>query len=396
MVYLFIAIFLGWFSFYFDFLNKKQGKSFPYILSWIMLVLLAGLRYKVGGDTYNYMYEFANSGSNFNFFLLNSSPNQRQPGWNLLVSISKLIADNFTSLQIILALIVNTTFFWFIKKHTKYYFTGIFIYYLFFYCYFNFEILRESLAVCSLMLAFNSLVNGKYKLYYLFVAIALLFHISAIFLIFFPLLYKMAKRIQLKFPGRKLILGVSMIAILIFIFGIFFTSFFQKILPPFIFNAILKSKIVQYNEYNFTVFGIISSLFYYVLVPLFFIQRLRKQYYTKELLSIMIIYVLVGSSITFYSIFFRFLNYLIPFYILVITESLLYLYNKDSNYNLNLGKVFFVFIFIFIIFTNKYFSRVKEVPSIRWYSHWYPYHSIFDKIEDPKRKKLADYQLNFK
>jgi len=395
MIYFSIALLLGWFSFYFDFLKNRTGRRFFYILSWAVLVLLAGLRYKVGGDTYNYIYEFNNFDSFFKTFLTPTNTfHERQPGWYFIVATSKLINSDFTTLQIILALIVNTTFFWFIKRRTPYHFTGVFIYYLFFYCYLNFEILRESLAVCVFMLSFESLLRRRYKIYYIYVALALLFHISAIFLIVLPLLFRIATTIFLKHNGKILLLKILLIASIIFIAGFLLNSYLQKLLPIFISNDLLQSKIVQYNDYDFTLFGILSSLFYYVAIPLFFIYKLKHQYRIQQLLSMMVIYVFIGASITFYSIFFRFLNYLIPLYILVISEYLLFLYKHNFNFKINLGKVFFAFIFIFIIFTNRYFAKVKDMPSVRWYSHWFPYHSIFDKVEDPNRKKLAEYQFH--
>lgn len=394
MIYLIVAIILGLLSFYFDFLKKKSGRRSFYILAWILLVLLAGLRYKVGGDTYNYMAEYDGLPDLSSLSLFKDvAVYGREPGWILVVAISKLFSDNFTSLQILLALLVNTTFFWFIKKQTRYYFTGILIYYLLFYCYMNFEILRASLAVCVFMLAFNSLINKKYKTYYLYVVLAIFFHISAVCLIFFPLLLKSANKVSLRYDRRSLVFRLLFIAILIFASGLFLRPVFEKILPFVGFNSIFHTKIRQYNSYDFTVFGILSSFFYYIIVPLFFINRLGKRYLHKEFLAMMIVYVLIASLITYYSIFFRMLNYLTPCYIIVITEYLFVIYNKKHNYSRNFGTVCIALSFVFVVFTNRYLARTKEYPSIRWYVHWYPYNSVFNKKVDRDREKLFQYQF---
>lgn len=54
MIYILIAFLLLFLSFYYDFANKKSYSSFWWIFMYWLLVAVAGLRYKVGSDTFAY------------------------------------------------------------------------------------------------------------------------------------------------------------------------------------------------------------------------------------------------------------------------------------------------------------------------------------------------------
>lgn len=379
MIYLIIFLFLSLLSVIFDFLKKKRGRKVFYFLAWLALFLLAALRYKVGGDTYNYIHEYQFLPSFNELFSSKSVEIHREPGWLLINATAKLFSNDFITVQIILSLIVNSTFFWFIKKYTKYYFLGILVYYVFFYCYVNFEILRESLALCVFMLGFESLLQKNYKKYYCYAITAIFFHVSAIILLFFPFFYNRSKKISTK---------IYIYPVVIFILGIILSQFMPTIFQLITFSSILSNKINSYNSYSFTVFGVLSSIVYYIIVPLYFITVLKKQKALVWLLPMLVIYTMIGASITLYTIFFRFLNYIIPFYIIILTEYFMYIYHKDQNYSVNFRTAFFAFILVFAIFSIKYLRAYKADPNIRWYSHWYPYYSVFDKTNDPNREKI--------
>jgi len=314
-----------------------------------------------------------------NLFSYQSIKFKREPGWLLINAIAKAFSDDFVALQVILAIIVNSTFFWFLKKYTKYNFTAVLVYYTFFYCYVNFEILRESLALCVFMFSFESLKNKRYKRYYCYALVAVFFHISAIILFLFPLLYNRAKTINRK---------VFIYPIIIFVIGLLLNQLVPGIFQEITFSSILSQKIKAYNSYSFSIFGILSSLLYYIVTPLFFINVLKKQKSLIWILPMLVIYTIIGASSTLYTIFFRFLNYIIPFYILILTEYFLYIYHKGKNYNVNYRTVIFSFMFVFFVFNNRYLRAYKEDPSIRWYSHWYPYTSVFNKVDNPAREKI--------
>ena len=147
MIYLIVLIILLFFAIIYDFGTADSGRDISYYLILVGLICLSGFRYKVGGDTFMYMEEFPNLPDLSGLSNYETGVNKRQPLWILFAAISKSISQEFYVLQIFHAIIVNTLIFRFIKENTKYIFTAVLFYFIGYYCYFNFEILRESLAI---------------------------------------------------------------------------------------------------------------------------------------------------------------------------------------------------------------------------------------------------------
>ncbi len=371
MIYLVIAFFLFFLSFRFDFLNQKVGRKVFYAVSYIILVLLSGLRYKVGGDTYNYMYVHDLLPNLYELYQFDNIVN-REPGWLLLTAITKIITPDFVLIQLIHALFVNAVFFRFFSRYSAYKFTCVFFYYIFFYHYFNFEILRESIAVSFFLLAIEHFKNNKLLKYYILAGIALCFHISSIFLFIFPLLYKLI-------PTRN----VFKFSSILFIINIFLGSIFSSILSIFLLGDILSSKINTYQEYSFTVFGITSSYILYLLVPYILLKNSRID--TNDFLyKFIVIYIYIGAMIPLFSIFFRFLNYMIPFYILLMVVFMMRILLRGKNYTINIGNSVIAFTVLFCILNFKLITKYEEEY---WFYRWYPYHSVLDKETGEVRER---------
>ena len=58
MIYIILLIFLSIPVVKYDLLAKKGGENLWFYSSLLLLILVAGLRYRVGGDTIVYMVEF--------------------------------------------------------------------------------------------------------------------------------------------------------------------------------------------------------------------------------------------------------------------------------------------------------------------------------------------------
>ena len=124
MVYLIILLALIVFSANYDFRGNLVCKANkPYMFMCICFLLLAGLRFFVGSDTHNYVYDFSvmpELSKLSEFHRLNS---RYQFGWDAYVCIIKSIFGNFVFVQLITAIIVNVIIFWFIRRNT----TNVFI-----------------------------------------------------------------------------------------------------------------------------------------------------------------------------------------------------------------------------------------------------------------------------
>ena len=117
MVYLIPLIFilLG-VTFYDTRINSGSGKIL-YFLSFLTLVILSGLRYKVGGDTLEYFRSFESQIPKLGQLKLETFTNLRyEPLWIIFNSVCKSIVDDFSFLQFVHAIFVNYILFKFFKN----------------------------------------------------------------------------------------------------------------------------------------------------------------------------------------------------------------------------------------------------------------------------------------
>ena len=380
MIYLIVLVILLFFTVIFDFGTEKYGKEIAYYGILIGLICFSGFRYKVGGDTYMYMEEFPNLPNISGLANYETGINKRQPLWVFLVAISKSISQEFYMLQFFHAIIVNTLIFKFIKVNTQYVFTGILLYYIGYYCYFNFEILRESISISIFLFSMRYLIDKKWFVYFSLSIIAFLFHFSAVILFLFPLL------INLKFSFLR--------ALLLFVFGVFFSSYFSAFVDSVNLVGGFITSMKGYVEYSPSLWGIIAIVVTYILYPTI-VYKLCNSFLKidSELYGLLYIYILIGAATGFFYIFFRFLNYLTPILFIFLTEILHGFFRRKDLRPIRMFVATTVFLLFSVIYMSTYFTDTsKLVYGSRWYSRWYPYYSIFDKKEDETRENLIRAQ----
>lgn len=339
---------------------------------FVYLVLLIGLRYMTGGDSYNYWRFFQDIDvfGKWNFSL----EEKYQPLFLLLMSISKSIYPDFMTFQLIHALIVNVCLFYFIAKYTQYRFAALCLCFLIFYINFSIEILRESLAVFVFILNYKSLEQNKWLKYYLGVGIALLFHLSAIFLIVLPFLK------WLKFDWKYLIISFMLFLVLLKISFIF--SIFENIEK-------VNDKISNYEEASY---GLKSTLLFFVvkaLIPIgtaFWAKYRLKMNVKFE--AMVCVYGLLGIASVFNTIIFvRFSNYLVLLYVISLTEILCPSFKRAaSSLQTYLALLLCVMLFISNSIITIYWPQ-------KYYVNWIPYYSVFS--EQSQRNEIPVERIDF-
>ena len=380
MIYLMVFIILLFFALIYDFGTEKYGKEISYYFILIGLICLSGFRYKVGGDTFMYMEEFPNLPDLSGLANYETGVNKRQPLWVLFAAISKSISQEFYILQFFHAIIVNTLIFRFIKENTKYVFTSILLYYIGYYCYFNFEILRESIAISIFLFSIKYLLNKKWVVYFSLSFIAFLFHFSAVILFLFPLL------LNLKFSFLR--------ALILFSLGIFFSKYFSAFVDSVNLVGGFVTSMKDYVEYSPSLWGVIFIIITYIVYPTIIYKTLDSYLKIKSNLYFFLnIYILIGAATGFFFIFFRFLNYLTPILFIFLSEFLQGFFRKKDLRPIRIFVATTIFLCISVIYMSTYFAdNSRLVYGSRWYSRWYPYYSIFDKKDDETREKLIRAQ----
>lgn len=378
MIYLFIALFFLLLTFLFE--NKKEKRliDFFYWIECLILILLAGFRYMVGGDTLGYMnmWEELPTLSELRYFDFLGA--NYQPLWYVVNAIAKSIYNDFTSFQFIHATLVNISIFVFIKKYSEYRFFAILTYYLMSFLYFNCEILRESMAICVFLFALPSLIEKKWIKYNLLITIAAFIHLSSCFLYLLPLLSPYFSKRE---STNSLLYAIIVICIIFnpYIYDLFINFFF----PPFgrySKRAQFESHIIGY------IAAFIRCLMIYILI------YIRQRYNICNLiidvglkfyflLSVTLIFLPIVAS--------RFMNYFQILFIIALVDVFWKLRKKQ------LMIVSSIMIF-FSLFTINYYTRDVSawtgIKDIRFGERFYPYYSIFEDIpQDILDRRRAIY-----
>ena len=342
---------------------------------------MMALRYKLGGDTFNYMSDFK-SFPYFGQLTFDSFAGLKYaPLWIVLFSLTKSLFGSFVYFQFVHAIFVNGIIFWFIQKYSRYKFASLALYFIYFYLYFNTEILRESISICLFLLAVPSFLEHKWKKYYALVIVAFLFHYSAIILFLFPLLKNLKTRVVYYLLALLLLYFVSLLVL--------------SFLPP-IFAELYKTYVVFEPNLG----GYLYTTICFILFPalLLFIQ---KKYLAEDFVFNSLVFIFFLISVYTYlspSIALRFFNYLIPITTIVFINFIGDLLVKRMA--ITSAVLFFIPCLLFFKSQEYLQDTSSIVPGTRFYFRWYPYTHVFgleskaqfDVIE--QRERWVDTYFN--
>lgn len=341
----------------YDFTSKYKGKNFLWIVIYIYLILLIGLRFEVGGDTLTYMswFEWAKPLSRWNPFDLE---NVFEPGFTFIVACVKEFGGEFYHFQIVHAIIINSCIFYFISKNTKYRFSSLLVGFLTYYIYFSTEILRESIAIFIFILNFKSFIYKKWIRYYIGIFFCIFFHLSSSFLLILPLLYK------LKFDASYLKYIILFIFVCIFLQPLF--SIIAEVAP------VVGDKAEGYGRHsNVGYLWAGLRILQFSIIPLLTLIICKYIFHIKPKYEIAyLILIILGIGILFSPIIFqRFTNYFYPLLALsladVICKNI-----RSKNHN----KIY-ASILLTIVITFGYGSFYIYLD---FYQRWIPYSSIYN------------------
>lgn len=356
----------------------NRAKILPYIILFVFVVLISGLRYRVGIDTLNYMEVYNSLPSIRNISNIFDSENNltMRPLFLLLVVMAKLFSNEFYVCQLLHAIILNTIIFVFLYKESKHPFFCVAMYLFVYFFYFNMEIMRESLAVGVFLLARNVLYQRQWIKYCVYVFIASLFHYSAFFMVIYPFIL----RLKLNKKFIYILLGSLWLFILL-----------KPVINTFLYavdSTLLVKKIMNYMDYSDSVSSVktfLVQLLKYSVLPfivLFLYKKHSKIPFKYE--SLVLFHILIGIGVVFYQVIFsRFTNYTQPFCVLLYAEFTYMVYKTFLIKN-----VFCVAASILIFVAILWDYNIHPVLGARRYNQWIPYYSIFNPQRDNIRESI--------
>ena len=366
----------------YDINGIKKNRDFWYVFILCLLIVIAGMRYRLGGDTPNYLYKFYHYTPQFWELSLKDFQWDSEPLFRLLNSFVFSFGGRFYIVQFLHAIFVNVLIFNYIKRHSQYIFTCVFFYFLWMYTYYNMEEFRASMSLVVCLFANDYKLEKKWLKGYLLFFIACLFHKSAYVLLITPLLFS----IRLNIYGYLLLIGAYFV-------GDIIQSQFGDYIELLEFSEAATDDLEGYvrsNRYleqsgNLNYF--IVQIFPFLLYPIMaFIYNKReggnpKLLELQPLLFLGLIFVVIQANI---ELAYRYVHFY-AIYIIFFLSQLFVDMIKVNKTSLGIAyvKALLLFIPLFIVI-----GRVQKDLYVRYY----PYSSIVERSIDKEREKAFRHQ----
>lgn len=367
MIYLLVVLYLIVLVFVYDVNRQTEGKELNYSIAYLIMVAVIALRYRVGGDTINYILNFEYFTprlEDLNLFTVT----KRQPIPAFLFSFVKTYLHDFVYIQAIFAIFVNTVIFWFFRTHTKYIFTALLLYAICFYMRLNCEIMRESLAIAFFLLGYDYLVKKRYLKYYIFAFLGFMCHASAVFLFLLPFMYSSVSWLW-KFVAGVTVAGIA---------GLVASTYLGNLLQIYV---------EAYSSYDSTFFGKLSISLFQICIPTI-LYLWAKPCTSLGIRKGVLAYAICGVGSLFFYILYRFNNYFMILYIVMVADLINYYYRIYRGSAQSLVKNCVVLTLFLTGFIMPYFSNISTGTDVsaKWYVRWYPYSSIFNPEKNQVRE----------
>lgn len=402
MFYIAIFIALLIMAYAYDYRGYNRGRNFCLLIIFIAMVLLAGLRFRLGQDTVIYIKQYESISPIYDIKAIDFRNSRYAPGYIFLTSIFKTFTSEFTVFQLFHAFIVNGVIFLFLKKQAKHLFFALFLFYVFMYLLLLFQQMRESLAVCIFLLAWPAFREGKWLWWYLAALVAMTFHVSASMMFVLPAICLPGVRQLFVFGKRTYI-----ICIVVLVVGtVIQTVFFRYVQLIAVTESMMeRAQVYSRSELSGTMLninGMIGRFFQMVLYPLIamaclYVKNKQKSgFFNKEniekieMMTIMSLYVSILSlSIPIIG---RYNNYFFLFSILIVSDWA-FTTVPFLGRTLRLHYIYWLLLFTPMIGfqVQKYFAPVNNSGTLRAYMVYYPYSSYFDQSKNEDREKTIRY-----
>lgn len=355
--------------------NRKE-----YIISCIILILFAGLRYRIGMDTVGYLDSFQEY-PDFHSFQWDRLVGyyDTDPLWLVLNILCKTIWNDFTLVQLVQASVVNVVVFIFVKKWSPLPFFTILLYYCLIWWNFCFEALREALAICFFLYAVDVLIEKKTIVgYYLKIWPIVFVHTFGMVTFLFPFLKYLR-------PNKTIIISIIVLLVAV----LYFASQLENVVNLLYFLPDrAKSQLAfyimndMYNQSSFSARGYFSFIIGVILPSIYIICVLYKESKKKEEYGYFVPFIIMFTICTILRlsvpIFFRLTNYFDLMLLIGMSQCWII---KDITLSTIKKIMISLSVLIIVVFRLYQLSMptVDDEPQYKCYMRYYPYNSIITK-----------------
>lgn len=363
-------------------------KSHRFWLLYVLLSLITGVSYALGGDKQTYLTEFSDYSPYFSdiFREMEAGIMERgqMPGWVLLNVLARAIFDSFYFVQLVEAFFINYVVFCIFKRYTQRVFFCVLLYCLSFqYFNMNTEIMREAFAIGFCLLGAEMLFRQRYGWMCLLFLLALLFHLSAIVMVvLFPFMrFDITPR---RFPFVLLAsLGMWLLSNLVYVVML------QTMSGP---ESMIFKKLLSYASFStgivaYFIYMVIYLVAPYVMLHLGIRSGSDDEAIVRQKKHYVACYLCIAIVVPSYLILARLFNYVIPILLCITCDLLFTLFQTKRRF---VPKVLCVLLF----WGYSVFQYVTYMPKIndRYLAMWFPYTTVIDEgsYDRTYREKIHD------
>ena len=263
MFYFVIFLLLTSFAILEHFNLNKNGRKFLTFIAWLILVLVAGLRFETGGDwdTYTDIFhrirplsdvihgKYGVSGIEFGYILLNSVI--KEFGGNIQYVFFIITFTNTT-------LLVDS-----LKKYTDRVLLALLIYYGVFYFQLEMIYTRQSLAVILSFFALRYIENRQFWKYLLIIGLAMTFHRMA--LVMLPFYFLLTRKVSASIWIFLVLTGALLMALNVSWFTFVYLQFSKLLGGEFYSRALFYTSEGQYAVVRGISVGFALNLLLFIL-----------------------------------------------------------------------------------------------------------------------------------
>lgn len=411
----------------FDLRRRNRYAQLAYWTFFVVLVIIAGLRYRLGTDSVVYEGDYEEVPKLWELGSFNFNSTRFEPGFIVIQSLTRSFSPDFMWFQFLHAIIVNLVIFWFINKNTPHKFLGIFFYFIILYLNLNMQVMRESIAVALFLLSWPLFRDGKWIYYYILVGLSTFFHTSAFLLLIIPLFCLPGVR-EFFVVGKRTVF----ICLAILLIGIFIQSRFASVFNMMAVTQRMMDRVHAYandsQSGNFlNIKGMVGQVIQFCLYPLlslyygsqWVLKKKRKKALRKdEIISLKEdkenlehireakiekrrqfrwqIIVLLGVYFMIFSIpmfiFRRYFNYF-GIFCLVAVATWSFSVIRSSKKKIRLSGLTWILILLPYLGLNlySYMAPASKGGTLKVYHVYYPYESRLDPKMDSDREAIYRY-----
>ena len=388
MIYFVVLILILILTIRYDINGKTEYRDQWYNAVLIILILIAGLRFRLGEDTLNYMYFFYNDFPSLFDLDIDTFLNSDQPPlWILLNSIVKTLGGRFFVVQLIQATILNALVLKFFKKHSSYPFACVALFFLWRYQWFSMVVMKAAVALSIMLFANDYFLEKKYLKGSLLLLLATGFHQSSVVFLIVPFLT---------------FLRFNIVGVILIVFAYFFGAFLQNQLGD-IFSLFevaegMSDKLDDYMESGFMTTQNYNIIYFVLNIVIFIVYSLMSIVYLKRnckdspvlklepILMLTLIFLSMHFSI---HVMYRYIYALSPYLIIFIVEYLIEFSKNTLSLSKSLSYLRSLIIILPLVASFVYTHNPFTHPGFN------PYSSVIERSFDEDREKYYHERTHY-